>query len=242
MNDKEDNIDFSLVLASSVHDMKNSVGMLLSSIEQLIGQAQEQNQDQDQKHQQEPDQTALGHFNKLHYEASRINSDLVQLLTLYRMQNNFLPVRIDEYYVTDLIEEQVARNQIMLDSSGIALTVDCDPNLVWYYDQDLLGTLVHNILVNAVRYTKSRIMISARIEDNKLCLTIADDGEGFPSHMLNDPAGVVEEARLSENATHLGLYFAGKIAWFHRRGEERGFIQLENGAPLAGGVFRVFIP
>lgn len=234
MNVKEDNIDFSLVLASSVHDMKNSVGMLLSSIEQLIDQAQAQ--------EQERDQTAIGHFNCLHYEASRINSDLVQLLTLYRMQNNFLPVRIDEHYVADLIEEQVARNQILLDSSGIALTTDCDPNLVWYYDQDLLGTLVHNILVNAVRYTKSAISISARIEDNRLCLTVADDGEGFPPHMMDNPAGVVEEARLSENATHLGLYFAGKIAWFHRQGEERGFIRLENGAPLGGGVFHVFIP
>ncbi len=230
MSDKEDNIDFSLVLASSVHDMKNSVGMLLSSIEQLIDQTAEQ------------DKSAIQHFNNLHYEASRINSDLVQLLTLYRMQNNFLPVRIDEHYVMDLLEEQVARNQILLDSSSIKLTVDCNPNLVWYYDQDLLGTLVHNILVNAVRYTKSAITISAKIEDNRLCLMIADDGQGFPEHMLSDPAVMVEEARLSDNTTHLGLYFAGKIAYFHRQAEERGYIRLANGEPLGGGVFKVFIP
>ena len=111
-----------------------------------------------------------------------------------------------------------------------------------HYDQDLLGTQVHNILVNAVRYTKSAISISAQIDDNKLCLAIADDGEGFPAYMIDDPAGVVEEACLSENATHLGLYFAGKIAYFHHQGEERGFIRLANGAPLGGGVFRVFIP
>lgn len=29
-------IDFAMVLASSVHDMKNSVGMLLASLDQLM--------------------------------------------------------------------------------------------------------------------------------------------------------------------------------------------------------------
>lgn len=230
MKEQEDNIDFSLVLASSIHDMKNSVGMLLHSIEQLIDETPRENN------------PAIQHFNNLHYEASRINGDLVQLLTLYRMQNNFLPVRIDEHYVMDLLEEQVARNQVLFDSAGIDLKTDCDSNLVWYYDQDLLGTLIHNILVNAVRYTKSAISISARIEDNFLCLTIADDGKGFPEYMLDNPSGGVEEACLGENATHLGLYFASKIAWFHRQGEQRGYIRLDNGAPLGGGVFQVFIP
>ena len=33
MNDQ--NIDFSMVLASAVHDMKNSLGMLLNSLDEL---------------------------------------------------------------------------------------------------------------------------------------------------------------------------------------------------------------
>lgn len=34
--DNDSELDFSLVLASSVHDMKNSLGMLLNSLEEVI--------------------------------------------------------------------------------------------------------------------------------------------------------------------------------------------------------------
>jgi signal transduction histidine kinase len=68
-------LDFSFVLASSVHDMKNSLGMLLGSLEEIID---ESTTDSDaQKHR----------FSILQYEATRINTELVQLLSIYRFQH-----------------------------------------------------------------------------------------------------------------------------------------------------------
>lgn len=230
MKDPNGNIDFSLVLASSVHDMKNSIGMLLGSLEQLIDQTPAE------------DFQATKHFNTLHYEASRINNELVQLLTIYRMQNDFLPVRIDEYYVIDVLEEQIARNQMLLDTANIKLILDCDTSLVWYYDQDLIASLIHNIVVNCARYTKSVINISVTTEDEMLCIAIADDGGGYPKHMLQNPLGKLDDIELSKNATHLGLFFAERIAALHKQGDKFGFIRLENGPPLGGGVFKVFVP
>jgi len=230
MTDKKDDINFALVLASSVHDMKNSIGMLLASLGGIIQETPPESPRQQKR------------LNALHYEASRINSDLIQLLTIYRMQNNALPVQVDEHYVIDVLEEQFARNHMLIETGNIRLRVECSDNLSWYYDSDLIGSVIHNVFVNAIRYTKFDILVRAEIMGDYLCLCIEDDGPGFPDHMLRRPAGIVEEDDISYGNTHLGLYFAGKIAAMHKQKNRHGYIKLENGGDLGGGIFRIFIP
>ncbi|WNO07721.1 HAMP domain-containing sensor histidine kinase [Teredinibacter sp. KSP-S5-2] len=230
MTDKNDDIDFSMVLASSVHDMKNSVGMLLASLEGVIEETP-------------PTSPAQAHrFSTLHYEASRINSELIQLLTIYRMQNDFLPVRIDEHFVFDVIEDQVARNHILLETKGINLDIECDDTLSWYFDQDLIGSVLHNVIVNCARYTKSAILVTAMIEDEMLAMTVEDNGPGYPDAMLRRPAGQINDSLVNEGQTHLGLFFADKIASFHKQSNRCGYIQLNNESKLGGGCFKLVIP
>lgn len=230
MSQVNNNLDFSLVLASSVHDMKNSVGMLLASLEQVIEATPPDNPEQSKR------------FSTLHYEASRINSELVQLLTIYRMQNNFLPVNIDEHYVIDVLEDQIARNHTLTETGHIKMDLDCDSDLCWCFDNDLIGSVVHNIIVNCSRYTRSEIYIGAKTADDMLVITIADNGHGYPKSMLEKPAALVESAEVSKNGTHLGLYFAEHIAYMHKQKNRHGYIELQNGAPLGGGAFRIYLP
>ncbi len=223
-------LEFSTILASSVHDMKNSVGMLLSSVESIL----------------EEYQPARGpeskHFQKLHYEASRINGELIQLLTLYRKDNGFLPLHIDEQYVIDILEEQVARNQVLIDTSGVNITVACDEDLAWYFDADLIGGVIHNVIVNCIRYTKDAVMISASIESEFLVIKVLDNGTGYPDDMLASPAKRVEQAQVARGSTHLGLYFAEEIARLHKQDDVCGRIELRNGGLLGGGEFILSLP
>src|SRR5690606_26305492 len=107
---------------------------------------------------------------------------------------------------------------------------------------DLIGSVVHNIIVNCSRYTKSEIYIGAKTSDDMLVLTIADNGHGYPKTMLEEPAVMVEAAEVSKNGTHLGLYFAEHIARMHKQNNRHGYIELSNGEPLGGGAFRIFLP
>jgi signal transduction histidine kinase len=223
-------IDFSTVLASSVHDMKNSLGMLLSSVEHILEEVKPANKEQAKQ------------FQNLQYEASRINGELIQLLTLYRMDNNFLPVSVDEHYLVDILEDQIARNQMLIDSSGIEVTLDCSEDLAWYFDGDLISGVVHNVLVNCLRYTNQKIVVSAALDKNELVIGIHDDGPGYPDEMLAQPTRLVEHAEYSRGETHLGLYFAEQIAALHRRENRQGSIQLNNGEPLGGGSFVLRLP
>jgi K+-sensing histidine kinase KdpD len=222
-------LDFSFVLASSAHDMKNSLGMLLNSLEEVISYAPPQ------------DQTQMKHFSVLQYEASRINSELIQLLTVYRLKQKNLPFNFDENYLLETFEDQIARNDVLFKTKSLELKVECDTDLAWFYDNELIGNVIHNVLINAARYAKSAVLLTARLENNQLIITIEDDGSGFPAFMM-EAAALENNSKSATNSTQLGLFFAGKIAYFHRQGERHGYIQLTNGGQLGGGVFSIILP
>ena len=231
MSKKPSKSDFSLVLASSVHDMKNSVGMLLTSLEELLASLPDQTEQQQQ-------QTAT-----LQYEASRINTELVQLLAIYRMQEKRLPVHVDEHYVIDVLEEQAARNDMLFKTRGLTVSLDCDEDLLWYFDAELVGSVIHNVLVNAARYSRSHLAVKAGMVEDVLHIEVNDDGSGYPQSMLeNQQPDATSEVDFSSGNTQLGLYFAGRVAQMHHRGDVQGRISLNNGGELGGSVFNLFLP
>lgn len=227
--DVDDTLDFSLVLASSIHDMKNSLGMLLTSLEEVIDSSSSR------------DEAQKKHFPILQYEASRVNSELIQLLNIYRLQQKNLPFTINDNYVSETIEDQVARNDVLFRTKDIELTIDCDPDFVWFYDDELIGNVIHNVLINAARYAKKRVHLSAELYADSLLVKIEDDGNGFPDFMINS-AAITGNSKSATNSTQLGLFFASKIAHFHKKGESRGKIKIFNGGNLGGGIFSITLP
>lgn len=225
----ESELDFSFILASSVHDMKNSLGMLLNSLEEIIAEYSEEEVEKNR------------HFSTLEYEAKRINTDLIQLLSLYRFQHQSQTIRIDEGYIYDTIEDQIARNDMLFKTRGINVIIDCDKDLSWYYDNDLIGSVIHNVLVNGARYANHKMIVSAQTENNFLKITVSDDGNGFPPALINT-ASLKSDFHSKDNSTQLGLFFAAKIAELHQQSDRNGHIHLENGGALGGGIFGITIP
>lgn len=230
MQEQDDNLDFSFVLASSVHDMKNSLGMLLHTLESMLAENPPENESQRKT------------FAVLGYEASRINSELVQLLSLYRMQHERLRVQADEHFVLDTIEDQTDRNDVLFQARSIRVNTQCDPDLRWYFDAELIGGVINNILVNCVRYSRGQLSVSATVEDKMLCIAIADDGDGYPQSMLDAPLQTNAGVSFSKGSTNLGLLFAHRVLRLHGSGERRGRIHLANNGPLGGGVLSLYIP
>ncbi|MBL4867271.1 MAG: HAMP domain-containing histidine kinase [Pseudomonadales bacterium] len=223
-------LDFSSVLASSVHDMKNSIGMLMSSLDELMDQIPEPTDSQNRL------------MSTVQYEASRVNNDLVHLLSFYRLKKNSLPITLDEQYVAEVLEEQIVYNKVLAEKRGIEVDLKCDDELVWYFDAEMISGIINNVLINAIRYSQNKIQISAKEKVGFLEITVADDGCGFPEAMLDRPGSYFNRVSFSTGSTGLGLYFAGQIATLHKDKERQGFIQLQNGGSLKGGIFRLSLP
>ena len=222
-------IDFSFVLASSVHDMKNSLGMLLNTLAAMVEKSPPKDAEQ------------ARFFSTLEYEAARINGELVQLLSLYRMDEKTLVVVIDEHHVTDTIEEQVARNDTLLRSRNIEIQIDCDSDLTWYFDSELIGGVLNNLIVNCARYCRRCLQVSAFEENGFLCIAVADDGQGYPEAMLLGPLPQAAVSFSSGN-TRLGLLFARKVLEMHKSKKGHGYMTITNKGPLGGGFLKLYLP
>jgi K+-sensing histidine kinase KdpD len=227
---EDTSIDFSTILGSAVHDMKNSLCLLMQSIESL-GQSLV-----------ETDPVSREHLASAHYEAARLNTGLVQLLSLYRAGSDNLPLNIDEYHIDDVIEDLLATNESYLNHKNMILEVSQSADLVWYLDADLIGILLNDVLINAMRYSKKNIHLSVYMEHKQLVFKVEDDGPGYPKSMLDAQSIQMQQCDIGEGRTGLGLYFARLIAKAHTKGETEGKIYLENGGSLGGSVFILTLP
>lgn len=222
-------IDFSFVLASSVHDMKNSLGMLLSTLANMMENSPPT----------DPQQAKF--FSTLEYEAARINGELVQLLALYRMDEQTLAIKIDEQHVLDVIEEQLARNDTLFKSRKIDVNFVCEDSLIWYFDEEMIGGVLNNLLVNCARYCRHQLQVSAAVENGYLCIAVADDGSGYPESMLANQFAE-ETISFSSGSTRLGLLFAHKVMELHKSKQGQGYLVIANQGPLGGGVVKLYLP
>ncbi|MBI5057548.1 MAG: HAMP domain-containing histidine kinase [Nitrospirae bacterium] len=230
MTKNEKVIDFPAFLASMAHDMKNSLSMLLNTLEEVNGICTAE--------------TCPSHkrLSQVQYEATRVNNNLIQLLTLYKMDNDQFSVNISQYSVIDLLEDTMMQNKPLLDFKGIEVSAVCDDDLSWFFDQGLISGVINNVLNNAFRYAKARIKIRAAEKDGWLVLSIEDDGRGYPSEMLGTGGQANRRVSFKTGSTGLGLYFASIIAMMHKNKGKEGFISLTNGGEYGGGCFTITLP
>ncbi|MBE0485274.1 HAMP domain-containing sensor histidine kinase [Marinobacter sp.] len=222
------NIDFSMVLASAVHDMKNSLGMLLNTVDELRSEHQKILAGSDK-------------FNMLQYEAERVHNDLVQLLGIYRLGDNNLSAHIDEHFVPDFLSDHLARHTPLLDGLGVEYMIEAD-DINGFFDEDLLTGVLNNTINNAIRYTRTKLRLTAREQDGYLVIGVEDDGQGYPESMQHTGTLSFKSLDFKSGSTSLGLFFASSVARLHSEGDKVGSIKLHNGGKFGGGVFEIWLP
>ncbi|WP_196138456.1 sensor histidine kinase KdpD [Aliikangiella sp. G2MR2-5] len=221
---------FSTILASTVHDMKNSLGMMLDALNSILSSI--------------PDEQRVksaNHFGVVQYESSRVNNALMQLLAIYKIENEKLPFNPGYHNLYDFIEEQVVGHSPLLDAKGFEVEIDIDDEIELFFDDSLLTLIITNVLGNAIRYANKKIRVTYEHEESHSIL-INDDGPGYPKSMIDMAGNYLLGINQSTGSTGLGLFFADKVAGMHQHGDKRGKIALENGGPLNGGIFKITIP
>lgn len=224
-------MDLSDVMASSIHDIKNSLSIILSNLDDLI--------ESPNNHLANPRQANL-----LKHEVRRVNRNLVQLLVLYKLGNEQLAVQVVEHNLDDFLEEVVADNYAICNALGIELTYQSNPELMGYFDWELVRGMLDSTIGNATRYARGTILLSAAQEDDELVIRVEDDGEGFAQPILQSFLDTNTHSKdpVMSGRTRLGLYFAARIARLHCNGGKHGHIQLCNGHNLPGACFQLHLP
>jgi signal transduction histidine kinase len=222
-----------LFLASTAHDMKNSISVLSGTLERLLADAP-------------PAAPAYPQMAHMLNQTRRLNNQLMQLLALYKQVGTpAYPFDMQPLEAAQLAEQVAASERVLLQSRGVNLEIDCAPQLVWHFDEDLIiGVLAHAIH-NAANYTRDRVRLAIAEVDGCLELRVEDNGPGYPLAMLD--AGVAAMAgaggvNFMTNSAGLGLYFSSEVAKMHRHRGRHGTLRLENGGAYGGGCFVLRLP
>ena len=101
-----DKMDFSDILASTLHDTKNSLGLLFNNLEDIMADCRERK--------------CPSHveFYKLQYEIKRLNHSLIRLLSLYKAEKSQLAINIDYHSIRDILEDASIQHESLLECPG----------------------------------------------------------------------------------------------------------------------------
>lgn len=230
MSEQEPQIDLSFFLASSVHDMKNSLGLLSGRVERFLSEFSPQ--------------TFSGYddLSQMLYETKRVNHHLIQLLALYKVGKNLYPFDPQPFLLDDFVRDMHAQCAPLLVSRQIQLEISCPDDLIWYFDEELVNGVIGQAINNASQYTKDRIRLAVDCVDHMLEIRVEDNGSGFPTRMLHSGEADLLGVNFDSGSTGLGLYFGRTIAAMHRNKGRHGLLRLENGGYYSGGCCILQLP
>ena len=190
-----------------------------------------------------PEQQNAPEQGVIDYQFAHLNGMLVQLLGLYKLGINQLPLQPAYHELDDFIEAQLVSHQDVFKSRGISAAYEVDPlSPLGFFDRELIASVLANCINNSIRHARHALLISVSDEEGQVVLSINDDGEGYPQGMIERQADYVQGINQSSGSTGLGLYFAGRIAELHQRNGVCGHTRISNGGPLGGGLFKLYLP
>lgn len=230
-------LNMSTFVTAAAHDMKNSISVIAALLEDAM-------REMDDTSASTTSAIAVrGVTHQALYETQRVNCHLIQIMAIYKINQGSYPFDPEEIEVGVFMEEAVARVRPLASIKGLSVEVLVDAHAdEVFFDRELVFSVIVQSLFNAIKYTRSRIRLSATQCNGLLDIRIEDDGAGFPAFMLEH--GFAERATIDTRtgSTGLGLYFARQVAQLHSYGGHEGTTRLTNGGTLGGGCFELTLP
>lgn len=210
------------LFAALLHEMKNNLALLSMTLDGL--------KRTDDSEQAEQIYTAR-------LLCQRVIDRLSQSLLLYKKDHQRFVLNVDANSTVDFIAE-LAKTADSLAGGRfeIEASIEDDVPALWFFDRNLVEMAMITAVHNSLSYAARKIEIGASLLDDRLCLTVKDDSDGFPDHILGCLA---EDRPFSAKGTGLGLTFARLIAEAHDNKGRRGELRLAN---ERGAVFNLLLP
>lgn len=156
-----------------------------------------------------------------------------------KIRSNMLKIQKKHYKLSEFIEDLLKKLHRVKHEHRIIIEIPHDvPEL--YFDYDLMEIASFQILLNALTYSDpgSKIEISASVKDNKVIVSILDQGKGIPTEDLDkifDKFYRLPGTNLPGSG--LGLPIAKAIIELHE-----GTVEALNRQDQPGSEFRITLP
>jgi len=215
-------LDSTDLYAALIHELKNDLGLLSMTLESIPLQG-------DAVHDDMVDAARL--------QCQGVVDRLQQALLVYKAINQQIHPAIDAYSPHDLLQE-IRDRAAALSRGRFQVEAALSPEVpaIWFLDRDLIEMALINAIQNSLAYARSSIRIEAGMAEGCLALTVRDDSDGYPEHILTS---VATNTPYRATGTGLGLQFARLIAQSHDNQGRTGELRLRNDS---GAVFSLLLP
>jgi signal transduction histidine kinase len=120
-------------------------------------------------------------------EVDRLNSLVMDLLQLSKLQDGAYTLAKEYINLTDLIKECVNQFKPIVNNKNIYIEIDIDPIEI-YADKKFLQRVLYNFIDNAIKfsYEKGKLEIYATYLMDSIKVSIKDYGIGIEEHLLEE--------------------------------------------------------
>jgi two-component system sensor histidine kinase KdpD len=177
-------------------------------------------------------------LNEITIASTRLNRQVENLLSMSRLESGIIQVKKDWCDVKELIYTTLKQFEPTIGKYRVSIFVP-DNLPLFKLDFGLIDQVLHNLISNAIHHTPegTDIIIKADCIEDKLLMTISDNGKGFPEKDINKVFDKFYRVQGSKSGgTGLGLSIARGFVEAHH-----GTISLRN-LPLSGAEFTIEIP
>lgn len=157
------------------HDLKNSFFSIMSLSKKLADTKSNENDEQ---------KTYMA--NLLHENSKKLYSLLENLLTWARVQRGETIYEPDNIKLKAITSEITSIFKLKADEKKIKLENNIDENIEVYADENMIKTILRNLVSNALNFTKDHgdVKIFSEIRDGEVVVTIEDTGVGISKENL----------------------------------------------------------
>lgn len=152
------------------HDLKNSFFSIMSLSKKLADPASN-----------EPDELKAHRAQLLHENSKKLYSFLENLLTWARVQRGETIYEPDNKNLREITSEITDIFKLKADEKNITLENNVDEKIEIFADENMVKTILRNLVSNAINFTKSsgNVKILSKLKDDEVVVTVKDDGAGI---------------------------------------------------------------
>lgn len=175
--------------------------------------------------------------------AFNINNLLGNLLEWSRMQRGLIPFEPESSQLMSKINEALVLTIEAAGNKRITVSHDIPAGLMVYVDGNMLGSILRNLVSNAIKFTHEggKVFISAKpVKEKRVELSVKDTGIGMKKEMISNlfrlDVNTSRKGTAGESSTGLGLILCKDFVEKHG-----GQLQVESEVGK-GSTFRFTIP
>jgi PAS domain S-box-containing protein len=213
------------------HDLKSPFNSILGFSDLLVEQTKANDHD------------GIEQYAQFILQSSKRAMDLLlNLLEWSQSQTGMIHYKPEEFELVDFVNKTITIFEDIGLPKSISISKELPRNLSVFADKHMLGTIMRNLISNAIKFTHEggRIVISAEIQPDDIVISVGDNGVGIAKNRIKRLFRIDENestpGTANEQGTGLGLILCKEFVEKHG-----GRIWVESKVNM-GTTFKFSIP